>query len=218
MMSSGKIWLQYSQIFIFSSVLLSVLKVGALRLGVGVECVVMELTVLHVLTPAVLEDFPIVKGESEICSLSVTNVGGISALIAESESGIATVLVEAATEVTVLKAEVVVRVDDGAVAVNIPRAQFETGATIPILDIAGTPILRTEDVSAADGAHTPMPIKEVAVGVTMERVVGTLIVTTPAVVGTVVTVTLAIAPPLEMTEITALVVAVTAASEEIPLA
>jgi hypothetical protein len=63
-----------------------------------------------------------------------------------------------------------------------------------------------------------MPIKEVAGGVTMERVVGTFKLTAPAVVGTFVTVTPAMALPLEMAEITALVVAVTAASEEIPSA
>jgi hypothetical protein len=176
----------------------------------------MELTVLHVLTPVVLEDFPIVKGESEICSLTVTNVEGTSALIAESESGTAALFVEVGTEVTVVKVEVVVRVADGAVAVNISRVQFEIGAIIPILDTAGTPILRTEVLSAADGAHIPMPIKEAAVGVTMERVVGTFKLTAPAVVGTVVTPAMAL--PLEMAEITALVVAVTAASEEMPLA
>lgn len=56
-----------------------------------------------------------------------------------------------------------------------------------------------------------MPIKEVALGVTMERVVGTFKLTAPA-VGTVATL------PLEIAEITALVVAVTAASKEMPSA
>lgn len=101
----------------------------------------MELTVSLVWTPVVVEDFPIVKGELEVCSLIVTNVEGISTLTAESEYGSAVLFIEVATEVTVLKVEVVVRVDDGAVAVTIPRVQFEIGALIPILDTAGSPIL-----------------------------------------------------------------------------
>lgn len=188
--------------------------VATVRVGVEVVRVVMELTVLHVLTSVVPEDFPIVKGESEICSLLVTNVEGISVLIVESESGTAVLF----TEVTVLKVEVVLKVEDGVVAVNISRVQCERGAIIPILVTVGTPILRTEVVSAPDGAHTPMPIKEVAVGVTMERVVGTFKLTAPAVVGTVAAVTPAMAFPLQMVEIIALVVAVTVPSEEIPSA
>jgi hypothetical protein len=168
----------------------------------------MELTELHVLlTSVVLENSPIIKGESVICSLLVTNVEGISLLIVESESG-----------TTVLNVEVVVRVEDGVVAVNISRAECERGAIIPILVTGGTPILTTEVVSAADGAHSPMPITEVSVGAATGRVVGTFKLTAPAIVGTVAILTPAMALTLEMEEITALVTAVTAASEEMPSA
>jgi hypothetical protein len=142
----------------------------------------------------------------------VSNVEGISVMIAESEPGAAVLFDDVATGVTVLK------VEDGAVAVNISKVPFETGAIIPILFTVGTPILRTEVVSAADGAHIPFHSNEVAVGVTMARVGGAPKLTPPAVVGTAEIVTSAMALLLEMVGVTELVIVVTVASEEKPLA
>jgi hypothetical protein len=125
----------------------------------------------------------------------------MSVMIAESEPGAAVLFDDVATGVTVLK------VEDGAVAVNISRVQFEIGATIPILFTVGTPILRTEVASAADGAHIPVPIKVDAVWVTMARVGGAPKLIPPVT-----------ALLLEMVGVTELVIVVTVASEEKPLA
>jgi hypothetical protein len=78
--------------------------------------------------------------------------------------------------------------------------------------------LRTETVSEADGAHIPVLNKEVAVGVTMERVEGAPKLTPPAVVGTVAIVTPAVDLLLETMDAVELVIVVTVASEGEPLA
>jgi hypothetical protein len=184
------------------------------QVAVEVEGVVMEFTVLSVLTSVVLEDSSIIMSESDECSSVVSNVEGFSVPIAEYESGTAVLFVEDAMEVTALSIEVVVGVEAGAVAVNMLRAEFEKGAIIPILVTSGTPILRIGVVSAVDCACTPMPTEEVTVGVTMEDVVGTPKLIAPDAVGLAATVTPATALPLEMVAITALVVAVTASHEE----
>jgi hypothetical protein len=206
MMSSGKIWLQYSQrLFVFSPILLSVLMVATVKVGVRVECVVTELMVLWGLTSMVLNDSSTVNSDSEVCSLTVSNIAGISVLIAECEPG-------TATEVVVLKVEA------GTVAVNISIAHFEIGAIIPILVTGGTPTLRTKVVSAANGVYTPVPIKELAVEATTESVVWAPKLTASAVVATVPIVTPVMALLIDTLEVTELVTSVTVASEAKPLA
>lgn len=121
-------------------------------------------------------------------------------------------------EVTVLKDEVVVwvttlmlGVETGAV--NILRV-VEKGVSIPIPVTAGNPIFTLGVVPLGDEAHNPTPIKEVAVGVTMESAAGAPKLIAPTVTGILATAAAVLAVVVETGAMSVLVVAVTVASEE----